>query len=237
MQDYIRNAINSIQKQTLKDIEIVAVNDYSTDNSYNILKELDLKDKRIKIINNTKNFGLLYSRAMGILHSSGEYLINLDPDDEFNDSDNLEYLYNITLRNKVDIVTFETFYKKKNRILRFCKESNIIIEQPRLINSFFIYVDKHFNDILIWNKLIKKEIFLKAYKIFENYIYYKKWNYYEDNIWSLLVHKISNSKICVNKLIYIYNNNLNKESLMKNRENFLEFTNEILSLLMPISFK
>ena len=113
MQDYLRNAINSIQKQTLKDIEIVAVNDYSTDNSYNILKELALKDKRIKIINNTKNFGLLYSRAMGILHSSGEYLINLDPDDEFNDSDNLEYLYNITLRNKVDIVTFKTFYKKK----------------------------------------------------------------------------------------------------------------------------
>lgn len=227
MQDYIRNAINSIQKQTLKDIEIVAVNDYSTDNSYNILKELALKDKRIKIINNTKNFGLLYSRAMGILHSSGEYLINLDPDDEFNDSDNLEYLYNITLRNKVDIITFETFYKKKNRILRFCKESNIIIEQPRLINSFFIYVDKHFNDILIWNKLIKKEIFLKAYKIFENYIYYKKWNYYEDNIWSLLVHKVSNSKICVDKLIYIYNNNLNKQSLMKNKANFIEFTNKI----------
>ena len=195
MQDYIRNAINSIQKQTLKDIEIVAVNDYSTDNSYNILKELALKDKRIKIINNTKNYGLLYSRAMGILHSSGEYLINLDPDDEFNDSDNLEYLYNITLRNKVDIVTFKTLYKKKNRILRFCKESNILIQQPRLIDSFFIYVDNHFNDVLIWNKLIKKETFLKAYKIFENYIYYKKWNYYEDNIWSLLVHKISKFQI------------------------------------------
>ena len=103
----------------------------------------------------------------------------------------------------------------------------MIIQQPRLINSFFIYVDNHFNDKLIWNKLIKKEIFLKAYKVFENYIYYKKWNYYEDNIWSLLVHKISNTKICVDKLIYIYNNNLNKGSLMKNRANFIEFTNKI----------
>ena len=96
-QDYIRNAINSIQKQTLKDIEIVTVNDYSNDNSYNILKELALKGKRIKIINTTKNFGLFYSRAMGILHSSEEYPINLDPDDEFNDSDNLEFLLRIAM--------------------------------------------------------------------------------------------------------------------------------------------
>ena len=80
--------------------------------------------------------------------------------------------------------------------------------------------------------MIKKEIFLKAYKIFENYIYYKKWNYYEDNIWSLLVHKISNSKVCVGKLIYIYNNNLNKVSLMKNRKNFIEFTNKIQKIYL-----
>ena len=93
MQDYLEETLNLLLKQTLKNIEIIAVNDFSNDRTYEILKEFALKDKRIKIINNTKNKGLLYSRAMGIIHSSGEYLINLDPDDHYNDFDDLRYLY------------------------------------------------------------------------------------------------------------------------------------------------
>ena len=50
-------------------------------------------DSRIKIVNNNKNRGLLYSRAMGIINSKGEYIMNLDPDDELEGPDNLEYLF------------------------------------------------------------------------------------------------------------------------------------------------
>ena len=108
------NSIKSIQKQSLKDIEIIAVNDYSTDNSYKIIYNLSKNDSRIKIINNTKNYGLLYSRAMGILHSSGKYLLNLDPDDELNNDNDLEYLYNITKKVKVDIISFAYLEKNEN---------------------------------------------------------------------------------------------------------------------------
>mgnify|MGYP002625337468 CR=1 FL=1 len=93
-ESYIKECIESIQHQTLKDIEIIAVNDYSNDSSLSILNDLANKDNRIKIVNNDKNHGLLYSRAMGILNSTGEYLMNLDSDDEINDSESLEYLYN-----------------------------------------------------------------------------------------------------------------------------------------------
>lgn len=81
---YLKRSIESIQIQTLKDIEIILVNDCSTDNSLEILKEIAKNDSRAKIVNNNRNHGLLYSRAMGILKSKGEYLINLDPDDELN---------------------------------------------------------------------------------------------------------------------------------------------------------
>ena len=47
--------------QSLKEIEIIAINDYSTDNSLNILKQIIKKDSRLKIINNDKNYGLLYN--------------------------------------------------------------------------------------------------------------------------------------------------------------------------------
>ena len=92
------------------------------------------------------------------------------------------------------------------------------------------------HNILIWNKLIKKEIFLKAYKIFENYIYYKKWNYYEDNIWSLLVNKLASSKMCVKKLIYRYNDNINKKSIMNIRGLLIEYTNIIYRFEMVRKF-
>ena len=203
---YIKNAINSIQKQTLKNIEIIAVNDFSTDKTYDILKELSLKDKRIKIINNTKNYGLLYSRAMGIIHSSGEYLMNLDPDDVFNDSDNLEYLYKKITRYNTDIISFSLIYKSNMRIRNLCNTFYTKIEQPKLFEE--IYGKTDIKDFLIVNKLIKREIFLKAFNLFKKYIYSNKWNYHEDNIWSLLVHKVASSKICVKKLIYVYNNKI-----------------------------
>ena len=64
---FIDQCIRSIQSQTLKDIEIVVVNDHSTDNSLKILINLSEKDNRIKIINNEQNHGLLYCRALGIM--------------------------------------------------------------------------------------------------------------------------------------------------------------------------
>ena len=114
MQKYLRKAFLSIQNQTLKDIEIVAINDYSNDKSLEIIKDFAKKDSRIKIINNKKNKGLLYSRAMGILHSSGDYLMNLDPDDELVGEDALEYLYNKTIFSKADIISFNYVSPKRH---------------------------------------------------------------------------------------------------------------------------
>ena len=99
---FLERSIRSVQKQTLKEIEIIAVNDYSTDNSYNILKSLSLSDKRIKIVNNTENKGLLYSRSMGVINSKGEYIMDLDPDDEILNYTDLEYLYSNTNNSQID---------------------------------------------------------------------------------------------------------------------------------------
>ena len=200
---YLKRCIESIQNQTLLEIEIVVVNDFSNDSSLKIITEYSKKDNRIKIINNDKNYGLLYSRAMGILNSKGEYLMNLDPDDEFEGPDNLEYLYNKAKKAKVDIISFSVLYKCSMDIINKCNNFHKIYRQPQIFESVF---NSTFNlkDFLIWNKLIKKEIFLQALETFKSEIYGPKWNYHEDNIWSLLVNKFANKKICINKLIYIF---------------------------------
>ena len=200
---YIKRCIQSIQSQTLKDIEILAVNDLSSDNSLDILRVLAKDDRRIKIINNKENRGLLYSRAMGVLNSTGEYLMNLDPDDELEGKDNLEYLYQKTKHSQIEVISFGTYFKGLNRVMLKCKNLHYVQNQPELFFSAFNSSNR-LNDYLIWNKLIRRDVYLKAYEIFKDKIYGDKWNYHEDNIWSILVHKIANSLRCLKKIIYIY---------------------------------
>ena len=99
---YLFRSIGSLQKQTIKNFEIIAINDCSTDNSLKILKKLSKKDHRIKIINNDRNHGLLYSRAKGIINSKGEFLMNLDPDDKLEGNNILKKLFNKAKKSNLD---------------------------------------------------------------------------------------------------------------------------------------
>lgn len=221
---YIQKSIKSIQSQTLKDIEIIAINDFSNDTSLNILQEMVKNDSRIKIINNNKNYGLLYSRAIGIISCTGEYIMNLDPDDEFEGPDNLEVLYKEAKKTKIDMISFGSLFRNENKIIFKCSNFGEILSQPQIFESAF-NSKYYLNDFLIWNKLIKRDILLKAYKTFKQKVYGEKWNYHEDNIWSLLVHKYSKSMKCLNKIIYIYNNY--HDSLMEKRHDIIELNNLI----------
>ena len=218
---FLKRSISSIQIQTLKDIEIIPVNDNSLDNSLKILKKMAKTDTRIKIINNKRNRGVLYTRAMGILNSRGEYIMNLDPDDEFEGPDNLEYLYNKANKSKVDIISFSFLYKikrKKGNLkkINFCSNFNRIIFQPEIMKSAH-----KFHDYLIWNKFVKKEVFLKVVEQYKQLIFRKKIIYGEDEIYSMLklLNKNAKSMICENKLIYIYH--LNKKSIMTELNHYI----------------
>jgi len=222
-ENYLAKVIENLQNQTLKDIEIVALNDCSDDSSLEILNNLAKNDQRIKIINNDKNHGLLYSRAMGILNCSGEYLMNLDPDDEIKGEDSLEYLYKQIKYFDLDILSFNALDKKSNRTIK-CIGKNIMYKQPDLFYSLFNRKNV-IKEYTIWNKLIKKEIYLSAYEDFKVEIYNGKWNYFEDDIWNILVNRHAKSRLCINKVIYIYN--YNKGSLMNQKSRTIEFQNLI----------
>ena len=178
---FLIRSISSIQSQSLKNIEIVAVNDCSTDKTLKILKKLSKKDCRIKIINNDRNHGLLYSRAMGIKNSRGQYLMNLDPDDRLYANNNLLILYNKAKILNLDYIIFLIKIKPINKTE---------IEISKIKDKLQLQME----DFLITNKFIKKEILLRAFQYFSNEIYGCKWNYHEDNIWNLLTRKYGKKK-------------------------------------------
>ena len=82
VEQYLRECLNSVIKQTLKEIEIICVDDGSTDNSLDILKEYAEKDHRITIITQ-KNLHAGVARNAGLSIAKGEYLSFLDSDDFF----------------------------------------------------------------------------------------------------------------------------------------------------------
>ena len=113
-QDLIARTIISVQNQDLFDLEIIVINDYSSDNTLSIVEEIAKKDPRIKIIDNKKNMGIFYSRHIGVLSSKGEYIFQIDGDDMILDSDVFSTVTNIADQGDFDIITFRSIFQYKS---------------------------------------------------------------------------------------------------------------------------
>jgi glycosyltransferase involved in cell wall biosynthesis len=216
---YLFMSIKSITNQALKNIEIIAVNDASTDNTLKILKKLSKKDKRIRIINNNRNHGTLYSRAIGIINCRGEYLMNLDPDDKFKSNSDLKFLYNKAKKSNLDYILFLI-----KRVPRYKSE----LKSLDLLNKLQLENE----DFLITNKIIKREVLVKAINYFYNDIIKYKWIYHDDNIWNILTRMYGQTSKIVKKYIYIYKRNNDSANIKKN--NFFEVKNRIYRLMSLI---
>lgn len=99
---YVGACLDSLVNQTLRDIEIICVDDKSTDNTLEIIQERATQDKRIKVIAQATNSGVSVARNTGIDAATGEYIGFVDPDD-YVDLDFYEKLYETAIREKADV--------------------------------------------------------------------------------------------------------------------------------------
>ena len=167
----IKAAVRSIQNQNMADIEIILVNDNSQDNTSMIITELSKEDKRIKILSNEKNMATLYSRNIGILNSEGKYIMNLDNDDLFLDSDVFDTVYNEAEKGNYDIIgcgavdckTYNPLLTQIEEGLFHDHKDGLTVFQPDL-TYFAITVNGEFeqNDLHVWGRLTKTELYKEA---------------------------------------------------------------------------
>ena len=146
--NFLNKSIESVQNQTLKDIEIICVDDGSTDDSLDILNELNDKYGNIKIICQ-KNSGPGIARNNGIKNAQGEYIAFLDSDDIFLDEDALEKMYNLGKSKNSDLIcanlkrinqdyTIDTHYDFLNsRFMYFYKEDILKSEDYGIPFAFY----------------------------------------------------------------------------------------------------
>lgn len=105
--DYLERCLDSVCNQTLKDIEIICVNDASTDNSIDILNQYAKKYLNLKVIDCLKNGGESVARNIGLDNATGEYIGFVDNDDKI-DLDFYEKLYSKAIETNADIVKGNT---------------------------------------------------------------------------------------------------------------------------------
>lgn len=125
--EYLKKCIDSIQRQTFRKFELLAINDNSTDGSLEILKEYSCSDERIKIYNNKITKGAAKSRNFGIDKAQGEYIIILDSDDFYENNFFEKMLDKVMLYNAdVGLCAFYSWNtKKKINISNWVYPSNI----------------------------------------------------------------------------------------------------------------
>lgn len=163
---YLERCINSIIKQTYKNLEIILVDDGSTDESSEICDQFQQQDNRIKVIHKA-NGGLVSARKVGIMEAVGKYAAYVDSDDWI-ERDMYQQLVKQMLENDADIVTSGLYRDYSNEMMEefdHIQEGVYGLEQIQAeILPIFMYTGNFYEagiNIHIYNKLFERELLLK----------------------------------------------------------------------------
>lgn len=186
---YLREAIESILNQTFKDIEIIAINDGSTDNCLEILNEYSQKDSRVKVFSQ-KNAGQATARNFGINNSIGNYIYFFDSDDILLPTA-LEETYNKCEKDNLDFCFFdaEIFYENikynldfdykrcnllEDKIYDGLEITNILLDENKFRASPCLYLLKrdywkrlklYFKNIIYEDELFGSLLYIQAARV------------------------------------------------------------------------
>ena len=155
VEKYLNRCIDSIINQTYSQLEIILVDDGSTDESPAICDEYAKKDKRIKVIHK-KNRGLSDARNCGLDNSAGNYICFIDSDD-YVDTNMIEYMHKSLSKNNSDIVICDYIIFDENNEIKnsFTKTLFSVTD-----NKFdYMFNEYKLLTVIQWNKLFKREIF------------------------------------------------------------------------------
>lgn len=187
VENYLRECLTSVIHQTLDDIEIICVNDGSTDNSLRILKEYEDLDNRITLIHKS-NKGLGSTRNFGMKYAKGKYLFFFDSDD-YLELNALEELYNYAEENSLDFLIFQAINYDSDK-KEFFETEYFSMNKLKQSNQYSIFNYNDLDDLIFnisvtaWQKLYNRD-FIESIgaKFSEGLIF-------EDNIffWEVLLN-------------------------------------------------
>lgn len=169
VEPYLRQCLDSVINQTLKDIEIICVDDGSTDNSLSILKEYAQIDNRITVLSR-KNIGVGFSRNEGIDLASGNYIAFMDPDDFYPNNKVLELMWSNAVKHKAKICggSLLIYNDKNGKLLPKNDRFNLFKNNEMIYYSDYQY-DYGFQKFIYETSFIREnKIYFPYYKRFQD---------------------------------------------------------------------
>lgn len=163
----IEQCIRSLQDQTMQDLEIICVDDGSTDSTSQIIQQLQKEDTRIKYLNQN-NSGAGIARNLGIDNATGEYIGFIDSDDEYADSNVLEALYNTAIEKNVLVCGGSWQCDGDAR-----EDNKRVFKEDKLLSYREYQFDFGFQRFIYQNNLIKKLRFPR-YRVYEDPVFLAK---------------------------------------------------------------
>lgn len=227
VEKYLKRCLDSVINQTFKDIEIIIINDNSTDDSQKIIDEYKLKDLRVISIINDKNIKVGETRNIGINLAQGEYISFIDSDDWIEEN-MYEQLINLATINCASVVecNFRSTNLKDNKLclklpIPYFKKSNSSL--VKYINHLY----KEELGVSVWNKIYKTKIIKENNIRFENHIL----TFGEDLLFNLQIMHYVDTIITINKPLYIYyyrNESISNKGDFMNLETTIYMVNKFI---------
>ena len=203
---FIPRFIGCLQNQSFKDIEIILVDDNSSDNSAKLIEKYKKEDKRIILIKNNKNRGTFITRNIGVLKSKAKYVIIPDPDDILS-KEIIGICYEYGEKYNYDIIKFN-MYGGNGKVLNENYDKfneNRPIYQPEL--STYIYYGNYELeqiDYYIADKFIKKKVYIESLNSLNNFYLNMFMTSMEDDLMNFLLHRTAKSFYFLKQIGYLY---------------------------------
>ena len=208
---YLREGLDSLINQELKDIEIICVNDGSTDNSLDILKEYENKYNLIQIYNHPHNKGLSAARNTGISHAQGTYIAFFDPDDWIEKNMYKELVQSINLQDCEMVMCGFMTYPNNNTVFPHFPKNQALSPIDFIKENHKIHT---YNDLCFtWRFLFKHDFIIK-----NHFTFIEEIRYAEDMVFNFAALMQANRIIYIPKALYHYRVN-NTQSIMQQRYN------------------
>jgi glycosyltransferase involved in cell wall biosynthesis len=194
---YLEETFDSLIHQTLHEIEIIAVNDGSTDQSEEIIRKYMQQDSRISYYYQ-KNQGQSVARNHALQHATGKYIYMMDSDDVLGNPDALQICYEYAERNKADFIFFdgETFSEEgANRTTWNTKRTHLVEEDKPYVGEYLLnlMLDKRVHNCVVWLLLIDRNYLNNiGLKFYPGIIH-------EDELFTTVLTLQSNSIYCLKR--------------------------------------